>query len=91
MYLLVLAIQCKHDEAVAMIVISVGFCISFSDNLSSAICHLHKKFMNSDDNPMCIEVRRDYILIDGLKEVRKKKFDPKRQLKVKYKFQQCYS
>ena len=68
----------------------VGFCISGFSDMSSAIRDLQKKFMNSDDNPMCIEVRRDYILMDGLKEARKKKFDPKRQLKVKYKFQQCY-
>ena len=41
--------------------------------------------MNSDD-PMCIEVRRDYILMDGLKEARKKKFDPKRQLRSNTNF-----
>ena len=88
MHLLVQVLQCKH-VTVAMIVISVGFCISGFSDMSSAIRDLQQKFMNSDD-PMCIEVRRDYILMDGLKEARKKKFDPKRQLKVKYTFQQCY-
>ena len=54
---------------------------SYSD-LASAIRSLQHKVMGPDDSVMCLEVRRDCLLVDSLKEARKKKFDPKKPLKV---------
>lgn len=31
---------------------------------------------------LCIDVRRDYLLTDALREARKKKFDPIKPIKV---------
>ena len=55
-------------------------------DLASAIRSLQHKVMSSDDDPVCLEVRRDCLLIDSLKDARKKKFDPKKALKVEL----CY-
>ena len=54
--------------------------------LQLAISALRKKL--SIGSPLAIEVRRDYVLIDALKEAGKKKFDVNKKIKVsvcKYK------
>ena len=40
--------------------------------------------MEPKDNLMCLEIRRDHILADSLREARKKKFDPRKRIKVKF-------
>ena len=51
-------------------------------DLSDAIRTLKKELMNPDDSSMCLEVRRDCLLVDCVREARKKKFNPKKHLKV---------
>ena len=38
--------------------------------------------MMSTENMLCVDVRRDFVLVDVLREARKKKFDHRKHLKV---------
>ena len=40
--------------------------------------------LSNDELLLPIEVRRDFVLLDALREARKKKFDPRKYLKVSY-------
>lgn len=42
---------------------------------------LQRQVMASEEI-LCIDVRRDYLLTDALREARKKKFDPRKPIKV---------
>ena len=59
------------------------FVCSFTgeDTLLQAITSLKYKMVPDEDLP--IEVRRDFLLQDALREARKKKFSPNKYLKVR--------
>ena len=42
---------------------------------------LQRQVMASEET-LCIDVRCDYVLTDALREARKKKFDPRKPIKV---------
>ena len=41
-----------------------------------------KRELQDSEYPLCINVRRDHLLADALREARKKRFDPRKYLKV---------
>lgn len=41
-----------------------------------------KRNMMPDKSLLCVDVRRELVLVDALREAKKKKFDPKKHLKV---------
>ena len=51
------------------------------DTLLLCITSLRQK-MVQDESVVPIEVRRDFVLLDALREAHKKKFDPRKYLKV---------
>ena len=40
------------------------------------------KSLEPDCNPLCLDIRREYILMDAMKEARKKRFTSRKLLKV---------
>ena len=38
----------------------------------------------SAENVLSVDVRRDFVLVDALREAHKKKFDPRKYMKVQY-------
>lgn len=49
------------------------------NTLSSSVTSLRLAMIPTD---LTIEVRRDFVLVDAMREARKKKFDAKKNLKV---------
>lgn len=52
------------------------------DTVQSAIQLLGKELLPISE-PLCLSVRRDFLMIDAMREAKKKKFNPKKRIKVK--------
>ncbi len=65
--------------------IIISWCVYSStgdDTLLLCVSSLRQKMLSNDELLLPIEVRRDFVLLDALREARKKKFDPRKYLKV---------
>ena len=54
--------------------------------LQDAVRVMQSALMGSVEHRLVLDVRRDFIIKDALKEADKEKFDPKKFVKVNYDF-----
>ena len=57
-----------------------GLVINYS--IKSEILLLQKEMQSPDSLPLCLTVRRDHFLQDAMREAKKKKFCPRKRIKV---------
>ena len=53
-----------------------------SADLASGICLIKSKMFDPEENLLHLDVRRQFLLRDAMREARKKKFNPKKHIQV---------
>ena len=59
---------------------------SIHSDLASAVQAVTRAAMDVDEDPLCLDIRRDHLLMDCMKEAKKKRFTTKKLLKARPKY-----
>ena len=70
-----------RGKAFIIIIMFITYCLFNNYSDLEAIRLLQHQVIASEEI-LCIDVRRDFLLTDALREARKKKFDPRKPIKV---------